>query len=143
MGGGTARSAERPLGIRAPPLRLKISLNQGAEWKTLIRTYIGTIPLRGDAPWAAEQSISGEPPPRTPVSSAMMAKVGAAARHSPSAAPRGVTLPLPAEPPAVSCRVAIMVADPCVTGQRLSYSSWRRHQGPVSLRPLGARSSHW
>jgi hypothetical protein len=25
---------------------------------------------------------------------------------------------------------------------RLSYSSWRRHQGPVSLRPLGARSSH-
>ena len=27
--------------------------------------------------------------------------------------------------------------------QRLSYSSWRRHQAPVSLRPLGARSSHW
>src|SRR5207244_12049816 len=27
--------------------------------------------------------------------------------------------------------------------QRLSYSSWRRHQMPVSLRPLGARSSHW
>jgi hypothetical protein len=26
--------------------------------------------------------------------------------------------------------------------QRLSYSSLRRHQGPVSLRPLGARSSH-
>ncbi len=24
-----------------------------------------------------------------------------------------------------------------------SYSSWRRHQGPVSLRPRGARSSHW
>jgi hypothetical protein len=24
----------------------------------------------------------------------------------------------------------------------LSYSSWRRHQTPVSLRPLGARSSH-
>jgi hypothetical protein len=23
------------------------------------------------------------------------------------------------------------------------YSSWRRHQTPVSLRPLGARSSHW
>src|SRR5262249_16106231 len=23
------------------------------------------------------------------------------------------------------------------------YSSWRRHQMPVSLRPLGARSSHW
>src|SRR6266849_5101596 len=27
--------------------------------------------------------------------------------------------------------------------QRLSYSSWRRNQIPVSLRPLGARSSHW
>ena len=27
--------------------------------------------------------------------------------------------------------------------QRLSYSSWRRHQTPASLRPLGARSSHW
>src|ERR1700693_1968480 len=27
--------------------------------------------------------------------------------------------------------------------QRLSYSLWRRHQTPVSLRPLGARSSHW
>ena len=27
--------------------------------------------------------------------------------------------------------------------QRLSYSSWRRHHTPVSLRPLGARSSHW
>ena len=25
----------------------------------------------------------------------------------------------------------------------LLYSSWRRHQTPVSLRPLGARSSHW
>jgi NAD(P)-dependent dehydrogenase (short-subunit alcohol dehydrogenase family) len=24
----------------------------------------------------------------------------------------------------------------------LSYSSWRRHQWPVSLRPSGARSSH-
>ncbi len=26
---------------------------------------------------------------------------------------------------------------------RLSYSSWRRHHTPVSLRPFGARSSHW
>ena len=25
----------------------------------------------------------------------------------------------------------------------LSYSSWRRNQRPVSLRPRGARSSHW
>src|SRR5713101_8273405 len=27
--------------------------------------------------------------------------------------------------------------------QPLLYSSWRHHQRPVSLRPLGARSSHW
>ena len=27
--------------------------------------------------------------------------------------------------------------------QPLVYSSWRRHQTLVSLRPLGARSSHW
>ena len=44
-----------------------------------------TIPLSGDT-CAAEQSISAGPPPRTPVSSAMMAKVGDAARASPSAA---------------------------------------------------------
>ena len=29
------------------------------------------------------------------------------------------------------------------TRHSLSYSSWRRHQTPVSLRPSGARSSHW
>src|SRR2546425_8501223 len=39
-------------------------------------------------------------------------------------------------------------AEPGLSGHRhlaqpLSYSSWRRHQTPVSLRPLGARSSHW
>src|SRR5262245_15358300 len=28
------------------------------------------------------------------------------------------------------------------SAQRFSYSSWRRHQMPFSLRPLGARSSH-
>ena len=33
--------------------------------------------------------------------------------------------------------------DTCGLTQCLSYSSWRRHQKPVSLRPLGARSSHW
>src|ERR1700687_2223761 len=27
--------------------------------------------------------------------------------------------------------------------QPLLYSSWRRHQTPVALRPLGARWSHW
>jgi hypothetical protein len=41
--------------------------------------YIGTIPLSGDG-WVAEQSISAGPSPRTPVRSAMTAKVGAAAK---------------------------------------------------------------
>src|ERR671922_2501670 len=27
--------------------------------------------------------------------------------------------------------------------QRSPYSSWRRHQTPVSFRPFGARSNHW
>ena len=84
---------------RAPLRRLEISFSQGAEWKTLISKYIGTIPLSGDASCAAEQSISGGPPPRTPVSSAMMAKVGAAARDSQSAAPRAAAWPLPARRP--------------------------------------------
>ena len=70
--------------------RLEISFSQGAEWKALISKYIGTIPLSGDASCAAAQSMSGGPPPK-PVSSAMMAKVGAAARHSQSAAPGACT----------------------------------------------------
>jgi hypothetical protein len=102
---------------RAPFRRLEISFSQGAEWKALMSKYIGTIPLSGDASCAAEQSIAGEPLSRTPVSSAMMAKVGAAARHSQSAAPGAAALPLPAEPPAASRWVAIMSADP-----RLSWS---------------------
>ena len=74
--------------------RLEISFSQGAEWKALISKYIGTIPLSGDASCAAAQSMSGGPPPGTLVSSAMMAKVGAAARHSQSAAPRAAAWPL-------------------------------------------------
>jgi hypothetical protein len=64
----------------------EISFNQGAEWKALISKYIGTIPLSDDASCAAEQSPSAALP-STAVSSAMTAKVGAAARHSQSAAP--------------------------------------------------------
>ena len=81
-----ARSGERACGWR-------ISFSQGAAWKALISTYIGTIPLSGDV-CAGAQSMSAAPPPRTPVSSAMMAKVGAAARHSQSAAPSAAALPL-------------------------------------------------
>ena len=67
------------MALRTAPRRLAISFSQGAEWKMLISKYIGTIPPSGDA-LAVEHNASGGPPPRTPVSSAMIAKVGAAAR---------------------------------------------------------------
>ena len=44
--------------------------------------------IRGNASCAAEQNISCGPPPRTPVSSAMMRSHRRAARHTQSAAPR-------------------------------------------------------
>ena len=68
------------------------SFSQGAEWKALISKYIGTIPLSGDA-LAIEHNASADPPPRTQVSSAMIAKVGAAARYRKSAAPIADPLP--------------------------------------------------
>ncbi|WP_190241896.1 hypothetical protein [Bradyrhizobium algeriense] len=58
---------------------MSVSFSQGAEWKTLISKYIGTIPPSGDAP-AIEHNASDGPLPRTPVRSAIIAKVGAAAR---------------------------------------------------------------
>src|SRR6476469_6722282 len=63
---------------KAPCCRPVISRSQGAEWKALISMYIQSIPLSGDASCAA-QNIFCWPPPRTPVSSAIAAKVGAAA----------------------------------------------------------------
>jgi hypothetical protein len=42
----------------------------------------------------------------------------------------------------VAAVLILVIADTAVY-HSLSYSSWRRHQTPVSLRPLGARSSHW
>src|SRR5579875_505923 len=69
-------------------IRLAISFSHGAAWKTPISRYIGTMPCSGNTSWAAEQSKSGWPPPETPVRSAMIAKIGAAARPSPSATPR-------------------------------------------------------
>jgi hypothetical protein len=65
--------------VSAAPARLAISFSQGTEWKTLISKYIGTIPPSGDIP-AVEHNASGDPPPSTPVNSAIVAKVGAAAR---------------------------------------------------------------
>src|ERR1700730_3726581 len=73
-------------GRRAPLRRLEISFSQGAEWKALISRYIGTIPLSGDAP-ATEHNASTGPPPSTPVSSAIIAKIGAAASDSKQSAP--------------------------------------------------------
>jgi hypothetical protein len=68
---------------RLAPLRQPvISLSHGIEWKALITRYIGTIPLNGDASCVAEHSTSGTPPSWSPVRSAMIAKVGAAARDS-------------------------------------------------------------
>src|SRR4029434_11310196 len=86
----------------------RISFSHGAEWEALISRYIVTIPLTGDT-CAAEQSISAGPPPRTPVSSAMMAKVGDAARASPSAAQSAPALrrgACPSDPPGAATLIA-------------------------------------
>jgi predicted dinucleotide-binding enzyme len=40
------------------------------------------------------------------------------------------------------CASAAWQHEPAFCGSG-PYSSWRRHQTPVSLRPRGARSSHW
>jgi len=39
--------------------------------------------------------------------------------------------------------VGVMMYGTHDLAQPFAYSSWRRHQTPASLRPLGARSSHW
>ena len=75
------------LAVRRPDRDLRalrqpeISFSHGAEWKALISKYMEGIPFSGD-PCPVEQSNSIEPLPRTLVSSAMIAKVGVAARHS-------------------------------------------------------------
>ncbi|QEX17981.1 hypothetical protein FRZ44_32850 [Hypericibacter terrae] len=66
--------------------RRAISRSQGTAWKALISQYIGTMPPKGDPPCAAEQIMSAGPP----ASSAIAAKVGAAARQSQSAAPKEI-----------------------------------------------------
>jgi hypothetical protein len=62
------------------------SLSHGPKWNALINKYIGAIPVNGEASCAAEQSMSGMPPPWIPASNAMIAKVGAAASDSQSSA---------------------------------------------------------
>ena len=65
-------------------LRLEASFSQGARCRTLIKRYIGTMPPSGDM-WADEQRRSGVASPKMLVTSAMIAKLGAAARPSQSA----------------------------------------------------------
>src|SRR4029453_7043782 len=45
--------------IQEPFCRPEINLSHGAEWKALINTYITVIPLTGDEPCIAMQSMSG------------------------------------------------------------------------------------
>ena len=78
-----------------PLRRLEINLSHGAAWKALISRYITVIPLIGDEPCIAMQSMSGWPL-KKPVHSAMNAKVGAAAKRSQPAAP-GATRPPPTQ----------------------------------------------
>jgi hypothetical protein len=75
-----------------PLRRLEINLSHGAAWKALISRYISVIPLIGDEPCIAMQSMSGWPLNK-PVHSAMMANVGAAARLSQPAAPEAARSP--------------------------------------------------
>ncbi|WP_373414145.1 hypothetical protein [Ensifer aridi] len=60
-----------------------------------MRKYIAAIPVSGRGSCAEEQIISA--PPVTAVKSTMIANVGAAARDSQSAIPRGAG-PIPAAP---------------------------------------------
>ena len=66
--------------------RPEISFSQGDKWNALINRYIIVIPLIGDEPCMAMQSMSGWPLKR-PFHKAMIANVGAAARPSQPAAP--------------------------------------------------------
>jgi hypothetical protein len=81
--------------------RLEIGFSQGAEWEARISKYIQSIPLSGNAYCVAEQSISCWPPPRTPVTNAIIAKVGAGARHTQSAAPSAAAASHPSSVPIV------------------------------------------
>ena len=91
--GGFRRPVIAPDQWRAAVRRRDTSFSQGATWKTLISTYIATIPVSGDVSCPVEQSRS-EPSPKA-VTSPMKAKVGAAANDSQRAPPRVTALPLP------------------------------------------------
>jgi predicted cobalt transporter CbtA len=69
-----------------------MSFSHGAKWKTLISTYIGTMPLNAEVWEPAEQDVSCTPLPSTAVSAAMTAKVGVAPKDSQSSARRAASL---------------------------------------------------
>ncbi len=77
-----------------PLRRPEINLSHGCVCKALISRYISVIPLIGDEPCIAMQSMSGWLLYK-PVHSAMMANVGAAARASQPAAPEAARPPPP------------------------------------------------
>jgi hypothetical protein len=71
---------------RAPFRRLEISFSQGDKWKALISRYISVIPVIGDEPCIAAQSMSGWPLNKL-VHNAMIANVGVTPRPSHRATP--------------------------------------------------------
>jgi hypothetical protein len=71
---------------RLASYRPQISFEHDVEWKAAISRYMSVIPLNVDECCVTAQRIFGSPSPRA-VSSAMRAKVGAAARHSQLAMP--------------------------------------------------------
>lgn len=60
--------------------RPEIMRSHGGRWKTHISRYIAVMPSIGKTSGIAEQIISAPPPAKVTI--AMMAKIGAAARHS-------------------------------------------------------------
>jgi hypothetical protein len=88
-----------------------MSLSQGAEWKALISRYIKVIPLSGDGSFAPMQGMACAPPPRRPVSNAMTAKVGAAARHTQLLAPRAASASHCSRVPVVCFIIVVHLGD--------------------------------
>ena len=86
---------ERDPIMLASAVSAEISFSQGDKWNALINRYITVIPLIGDEPCIAMQSMSGWPLKKA-FHQAMIANVGVAARPSDRAMP-GAALPPPAQ----------------------------------------------
>lgn len=65
-----------------------MSFNQGREWKALISKYMRAIPPSGAVWCIAEQIMPDMPSLSNDASTAIIAKIGVAARHNLSAATR-------------------------------------------------------